>query len=90
MAEASQFTFSLKEVTKALIKEQRLHEGKWVIALEFGLGAGLFGPEPNELRPSALVAVQKVLLARHPEKAPLHGLVVDAAEVNPANTTPRS
>ena len=86
MAEASQFTFGLKEVTAALIKELRLHEGKWVIAFEFGLGAGLFGMEASEVRPGAVVTVQNVQLARHPANIPAHALVVDAAEVNPPAT----
>jgi hypothetical protein len=86
MAEPTQFTFNWHEVTKALIKQQNLHEGRWVLGLEFGLGAGLFAqaPEGHELVPGAMLAVQKVQLTKHPENLPVHSLVVDAAEVNPS------
>jgi hypothetical protein len=83
MAEPTQFAFSLQEVTKALIKQQGLHDGKWVLALEFGFGAGFFGQEPEQVRPGALLTVQRIYLAKHPENAPVHASVVDAGEINP-------
>src|SRR5437763_15668072 len=88
MAEPTQFTFSVQEVTKALIKQQELREGKWVIALEFGFGAGLVGQTPDgAVFPTAFVAIQRVNLVRHPDNAPAHPLVTDAAEVNPRPPT---
>ena len=84
MADPTQFTFNLKEATTALIKQQGLHEGNWMIALEFGLAAGLIGPTPTDAWPSALVQCKAVLLVRQGVPAPQPHLTVDAAEVNPA------
>ena len=85
MAEASEtVSFTLEEVTKLLIKYHGLHEGKWVLAIEFGFGATLAGPNPQEMRPSVVVAVHKLQLARQGENAPQTNLLIDAAEVNPA------
>jgi hypothetical protein len=85
MATPTQFGFDLKEVTKALIKEQNLHEGRWLVVLEFNFGAGLFGSSPTETLPSAFVQVKRVLLAQAEATTP-EGLVVDAAHVNPMPT----
>jgi hypothetical protein len=92
MADITQYTFDLRDVAIALIKAQGLHEGKWVIALELGLAAGLFGSDPKDptaVNPGAIIAVQSIQLTKHPENAPVHRLVVDAAEVNPATTPAR-
>ena len=37
MAEPTQFTFDLKEVTEALVRKQELKEGKWTISFEMTL-----------------------------------------------------
>ena len=84
MADATQFTFDLREVTTALIKQQGLHEGNWMAAFEFTLGAGLIGPTPAEAWPSALVQAKTVLLVRQTVPLSHPHLTVDAAEVNPA------
>lgn len=85
MADASQYVFSLREVTTALIKQQGLHEGRWMLSLEFSLGAGNLGPSPEEARPAAIVTVAKVTLqklGKNEQPAPL-SFILDAAEVNP-------
>jgi hypothetical protein len=88
MAEATQFTFDLREVATALIKQQGIHEGAWFAAFEFGLVAGIIGPTPDEAKPSALLQVQKVQLVRQLQlPSPHPRLTVDATEVNPAPTT---
>ena len=84
MAEPTQYSFSLRELTIALIKEQGLHEGLWMASFEFTFGAGLLGAPPEEVKPSAFVQINRVQLIRQngpvPQGAPL---VVDAAQVNP-------
>ena len=91
MAEPTQFGFDLKEAATALIKHQGLHEGVWIIGIEFGLAAGLFGPTAAEARPSALVQINKLQLVRHtdPNTEPPH-FAVDAAEANPARAERKS
>jgi hypothetical protein len=46
MAEPTQFTFELKEVATALVKQQGLHEGLWMVSFEVGLVAGIIGQSP--------------------------------------------
>jgi hypothetical protein len=87
MAEPTQFTFDLKEVATALVKQQGLHEGLWMVAFEVGLVAGIIGPTPATSGPAALVQFNKVQLMRLDQ--PLHPhLTVDAAEVNPRAKVP--
>lgn len=82
MGEASQVTFSYKEVAESLIKKQGIHEGLWGLYIEFGLGAVNINTEPGgtNLTPAAIVTVQKIGIQRFPEP---NSLTVDAAEVNP-------
>lgn len=83
MAEATQFTFSHREVVEALIKKQDIHEGLWALYVEFGLGAGNVGPDENALNPAAIVAVGKIGLLKAETPS---NLTVDAAIANPKST----
>lgn len=84
MAEPTQFAFELQEVTELLIKQQGIHEGVWTIGFEFGFGAGAMALKANEIRPGAMVQINKLLLHRPPEGAPTDSpTFVDAAKVNP-------
>jgi hypothetical protein len=90
MAEPTQYAFDLREAATALIKHQGIHEGIWMIAVEFTLSAGLIGPSSAEVRPSAIAQVNKLMLTQAPEAVPL---AVNAAEVNPvpaSEARPRS
>jgi hypothetical protein len=80
MAEASQITFSHKEVAEALVKKQDLHEGIWGLFVKFGLAASNIGPNDTDLKPAAMVAVLEVGLQRFDKE---NNLSVDAAKVNP-------
>jgi hypothetical protein len=82
MAEPTQFSFDLKELTTALIKQQGLREGTWLAAFDFGFGAGMIGPTPDDARPAAFVQVLKVNLVRQTLPPPHPHLTVDASEVN--------
>jgi hypothetical protein len=84
MAEPTQFSFDLKEVAAALIKEQNIHEGLWTIAFEISMGAGLFGPNPAEAKPGAFMHITKVQLLRQNAATPETSNTVDATVVNPA------
>lgn len=83
VAEATQYRFDLKEVITALIKQQGLKTGKWVLAVEFGLGAGVTGPSPAESVPSAIIQIKSLQLqAATPEAIEtLPHLVVDASAI---------
>ena len=80
MAEVARYTFSHKEVVEALIKKQDLHEGLWMLYVEFGLGAANTGPNDAELMPAAIVPVKTLGLQRGQQE---NNLTVDAAKVNP-------
>jgi len=86
MAEPTQFTFDLQEVATALIKQQGIHEGAWLAAFEFGLGAGIIGSSPDDARPAAVLQLLKVQLVRQTQvPLPHPQLTVDAAAVNPVS-----
>ncbi len=85
MPEVSQLTFSYVEVAEALVKQAKLHEGRWQVVLQFGLAAANMGPTPQDVVPCAAVAVQSIGLIKAQPESP-EALVVDAAIVNPAST----
>ena len=85
MAEPTQFTFSIAEAAEALIKKQGIHEGKWILAIEFNVSIGVIGSGPTEARPGAMMLANTIQLMKAPDPAtaPPH-LIVDAAIVNPS------
>ena len=83
MPEATQYTFSHKEVVEALIKKQGLHAGLWMLYVEFGLGAANVGPAEDQITPAAIVPLVKLGLQKGEKE---NALTVDAAKVNPAST----
>jgi hypothetical protein len=80
MAEASQITFSFKEIAELLIKRQRIHEGIWGIYVKFGIGAMNMGPTEGEVRPTAIVPILELGLQKFDKES---NLTVDALKVNP-------
>jgi hypothetical protein len=82
MPEINQVFFQHREVVELLIKKADIHEGKWVLALNFGLSAGNFGPTLDQLAPGAVVAVLGIGLNRAPPDTP-EAIQVDASAVNP-------
>jgi len=83
MPEVNQIFFSHKELLELLIKKAGVHEGKWVLAANFGFTAGNFGPSPDQLSPGAIVAVTQLGITRAPSDSPEQA-ILDAAIVNPA------
>ena len=83
MAESTQFMFSHKEVVTELLKSQDIHEGIWMLVINFGFGAAAIGQSENstELNPSAIIPVLRIGIQLTEE---LNSLSVDAAKVNPA------
>ena len=81
MSEIDKYTFSYKEVVVALVKEQGLHEGIWMLQIEFGIGAINAGPTEEHMMPTAMIPVVKIGLTKTAKES---NLSVDAAKVNPA------
>jgi hypothetical protein len=83
MPEATSYMFKHKELLEMLIKKAGLHQGRWILAVNFGFSGGNMGPNPEEVSPGAVVAVLGIGIAQaQPDSPP--GLTLDAAEVNPA------
>ena len=90
MAEPTQYSFSLRELTTALIREQGLREGLWMVSFEFNFGAGLVGAPPEEAKPTAFAQIGRVQLVQPPEGTPKGvPMVVDAAQVIAQSKTDR-
>ena len=87
MADPTQFTFELQEVAAALVKQQGLHDGTWMLGFEFGMGATMGGATPAESVPLALLQVLKIQLVKQPP-GPLQypRVTVNAAEINPVKS----
>ena len=82
MPEASQYTFTHKELVELMIKKADLHEGKWMMQVHFGFGALNGGPSADEMVPTGMVGVAKIGITQASPESPA-SLVVDASEVNP-------
>jgi hypothetical protein len=82
MPEANQYMFKHKELVTMMIKETGLHEGKWMLSVNFGFAAINAGPGPDQMNPTAMAGIQAIGLQKAADDSP-PALVVDAAEVNP-------
>jgi len=89
MADPTVFTFSLVEATEALIRKQGIRDGKWILALEFTVNAGLMGTNPNDGKPGAMILANSIQLLKAPESGVPPGLVVDAAKLAASETKKR-
>ncbi|RWP94186.1 hypothetical protein [Mesorhizobium sp.] len=83
MAQPTQYSFSLTEVTKLLLREQGIREGRWALGFDLGFGVGAFGASDAEARPGAMVTITGVSLAKVPEENPTTAVfVVDASKLD--------
>jgi hypothetical protein len=82
MPEASQYMFNHRELVTMMVKATGLHEGKWMLSINFGFAAINAGPGPDQMNPTAMAGVHAVGLQKAAADSP-PSLVVDAAEVNP-------
>ena len=73
--------FSHAEVVTALIKAKDIHEGQWMLQLNFGFGASNVGDSDDNLNPAVFVPVIGIGI-RHVTGIS-NNMTVDAAVVNP-------
>lgn len=73
----NQYTLSHQEVVKAIIIDQQIHEGLWMLNVDFNVEAG-HAPRLHE--PSLTVTIKAVGIMRAP---PSDLFAVDAALINP-------
>lgn len=73
-------TLSLKDLAELLVKQNKLHEGLYEIAVELKIAAGAVGPTAEDALPGVIIGVGGITLshANH-----LGANVVDASVVNP-------
>jgi len=94
MAEVERVVFDFKEIVTALLKKEGVHEGIWMLYVEFGLVAVNAPVTPEDapeqysmenpldhLMPTAILPIKKIGIQRTDR---LSSLSVDAATVNPA------
>jgi hypothetical protein len=86
MPEVQTYSFNHKELLEILIRASNIHEGTWMLQMNFGFTAGNFGPNDENVLPGIVSVVNNIGITRAPENAP-KALVVDAAEVNPLTST---
>jgi hypothetical protein len=84
VAEPTQFTFDLQEVTIALLEKQSVTSGRWMLAFEFNISVGTFGASPQDIKPGAILQVAKLQLTKAPDEPADNPLVVDASKLKPA------
>jgi hypothetical protein len=82
MPEVNQLFFAHREVLELLIKKANVHEGRWMLAVNFGFSAGNFGPGPDQILPGALLSVLGIGMQRAAAETP-EVMTLDAAVVNP-------
>ncbi len=72
---------SITEIGKLLIREAKLHEGRFEVSVGFKVGVGVVGPTKEDLLPGALFGVQDIGLMRVADDAE-GPMILDAAEIN--------
>jgi len=82
MADATQYTYTHRELITLMLKAQGIHEGKWSLLVNFGFGALNAGPSAAEILPSAIVQINGLGVQRAVDSTGT-SITVDAAEVNP-------
>jgi hypothetical protein len=71
--------FDFREVVEMMIRREDIREGKWVLAVEFGIGAAnIAEPGTTEARPAAIVPILNIGILRN-DSAALDNLAVDAS-----------
>jgi hypothetical protein len=86
MPEIETYTFPNKELLALLIKAAGVREGRWMLQINFGMTAGNFGPDEENINPGAVSIIQSVGITKAKQDSP-KGLVLDAESVNSAAST---
>jgi hypothetical protein len=88
--QASQIQFTNKEVLELLLKSQGIHEGHWILGVNFTWNATNIGVNGGDPLPTAVVQVAAIVASRvaGPTRDSVDATVVNPA-FPPAETTPR-
>lgn len=85
MPEVETYSFTHQELLELMVKASDVHEGEWMLNINFGFLAGNFGPNDN-IVPGGVVGVHQIGITKAKEGAP-KSLVINAAKVNPKPST---
>ena len=82
MTELKQFEYSNKELIAALLRDQGIHEGHWILAAQLAFTAMNIGQlaDGSDASPAGVVAVTGIQITNIPEPLPFS---VNAADANP-------
>jgi hypothetical protein len=83
MADPTQYSFQLSEIAELMLRSSGIHEGKWVIGIEFGVGIGPIPLKPDEAYPGAVITANRLMLSALAGGPQPPNLVFDAAILNP-------
>ncbi len=83
MPEIDTYKFNHREILELLVKSAGVHDGEWVLQVNFGFTAGNFGSDEDNSVPGAIVIINNLGITRAKKDSP-RNLVINAAEVNPA------
>jgi hypothetical protein len=85
MTEINQYTFTHQELLEMLIKHSGTHDGVWSLLVGLGVGAGNFGPTPDQNFPGVTVVFNQIGIQRVPPGTAITpgSISADAAKVNP-------
>jgi hypothetical protein len=85
MAEITQLFYSHRELVTVMLKDRNIHEGHWIIIVNFGFAAMNAGQDEagTDVSPTAVVGVNKIGIQLVPEPTPFS---IDASIVNPSQS----
>lgn len=86
MQRGEPITFEHKELLALMLRDKGIHEGLWMLHVEFSLNAGNFGPTEDQAVPGGFVGINRIGVIPVTAAVP-SSLVLDAATVNPAPAT---
>jgi hypothetical protein len=87
MADPTQYTFTFEELAKPMFKSANIHQGKWVVGIEYNVAIAHVGLKPDEAFPGAIIGAQRILISAATEAPTPPNLTFDAAKLNPVGKT---
>lgn len=72
---------SIQEIGALLVKEAKLTEGHFEIAVGFRIGVGVVGPTETDVLPGTIIGIQDISLIEVPndKEGPM---IIDASKIN--------
>ncbi len=78
VAEPTELSFELHEVTAALLTSAGITSGKWALSFEFAVSTGPVGP-PENSKPGTMTRINRVQLKKATDDTALDPSIVDAS-----------